>query len=250
MYKRQGILTAFEGKLFKNIKSYMKRVGYNVEAHKIDAKDVGVLQSRKRVIIVGWRKDLQFFYPALESAKAKYVVNDILEDLPKLKSGQGYKGFNYIKDVNRCLLESNIRVEDDILTHHIARTNSKRDLEIYKIAVNKWNVDKVRIKYTDLPKHLRTHKNVTSFLDRFKVVAGNENYSHTIVAHISKDGHHYIHPDIRQNRSLTVREAARIQSFPDDYFFEGSRTSNFVQIGNAVPPLMSEKLAWWFRRNL
>lgn len=245
-----GILTAFEGKLFKNIKSYMKRVGYNIEAHKIDAKDVGVLQSRKRVIIVGWRKDLQFCYPALEAIKLKYVVNDILGDLPRLKSGQGYKAFNYVKDVNRCLLETNIRMEGDVLTHHVARTHSKRDLEIYKIVVDKWNSSRVRIKYTDLPEYLRTHKNITSFLDRFKVVAGNENYSHTIVAHISKDGHHYIHPDIRQNRSLTVREAARIQSFPDNYFFEGSRTSNFVQIGNAVPPLMSEKLAWWFSRRL
>jgi len=129
-----------------------------------------------------------------------------------------------------------------------------QDLEIYKLVVSAWDKDKRRLKYNEIPEKLRSHKGMSSFLDRFKVVAGDLPISHTIVAHISKDGHHYIHPDISQNRSLTPREAARIQTFPDDYYFESasgkpSRTSAFKQIGNAVPVLLAQKIAEQLLRN-
>ncbi|MDQ0496708.1 DNA cytosine methyltransferase [Paenibacillus brasilensis] len=245
-----GILTAFKGTLFKNLQAYMKRVGYNIEARQLNAKDFGILQNRKRIIIVGWRKDLEFRYPEIPVQDTDHIVNDLLIDLPPISSGIAHRGIGYRLPNSLLLKNMKIRDDDDIVTHHIARSHTQRDLDIYKVVVEKWNEEEMRIKYTDLPKKLITHQNLTSFLDRFKVIAGNEKYSHTIVAHISKDGHHYIHPDIKQNRSITVREAARIQSFPDNYFFEGPRTANFVQIGNAVPPLMAEKLAFWFKIQL
>ena len=162
--------------------------------------------------------------------------------MPKIQTNHSDNQYRD-KEFSEYLKETGIRTEDDILTWHIARNHIDRDRNIYRMAINAWNNNHGRLRYSDLPDCLSTHKNKSGFLDRFKVVAADLPTSHTMLAHISKDGHYFIHPDIEQARSISVREAARIQSFPDSYFFEGSRTAAFTQIGNAVPPLMAKGIA-------
>ena len=96
---------------------------------------------------------------------------------------------------------------------------NENDTAIYAYALNMWNNQHQRLKYTDLPMALRTQKNEESFLDRFKVVDG-EGKAHTLVAHLSKDGHYFIHPNKKYCRSISVREAARMQS---------SQTTSFLR---------------------
>lgn len=237
-----GLLSANKGQHFKDLKAYFKELGYEVHSETLIASDFGVLQARKRIIIVGWKKENDFGFPEFEKIIRNFTVNDVLEDLPKLKPGQGFKTVNYTKKKNEYLEKFELRNGVDFVTQHISRPHNERDLAIYKTAILKWNNGKERLKYPDLPKELKTHKNETSFGDRYKVIDGLS-VSHTIVAHIAKDGHYYIHPDLNQCRSISVREAARLQSFPDDFFFEGSRSAAFKQIGNAVPPLMANAIA-------
>ncbi|MBN3525177.1 DNA cytosine methyltransferase [Paenibacillus apiarius] len=237
-----GILNAAKGKLFEDVQSIMRDAGYNITAKTLNAADFGVLQQRKRVILIGWKEELDYEYPEFKKVNHNYIVRDLLEDVPSLQPGTE-KNFFYTKEPSNYLSKFDIRGKDDILTQHMARIHNENDRQIYETAIAMWNNHKQRLKYTDLPEINRTHKNLKSFLDRFKVVSEDLPFSHTVVAHIAKDGHYYIHPDISQRRSLSVREAARLQSFPDNFFFEGPRTSVFTQIGNAVPPLMAEQIA-------
>jgi Site-specific DNA methylase len=132
--------------------------------------------------------------------------------------------------------------------NHETRGHIEKDLYRYlfcstwaKVAnKNKW--DNPFPKSRDYPNNLKpNHKNFDSgkFADRFRVQLAHTPAT-TITSHISKDGHYFIHYDPSQCRSLTVREAARIQTFPDNYFFVGNRTQQYVQVGNAVPPYLAK----------
>ncbi|SNR58781.1 DNA cytosine methyltransferase [Lutibacter flavus] len=242
-----GILSANNGDFLKEIFKAVNKAGYKLEIPKkkhLNSKHFNVLQDRKRVIIIGWKKELDIEYPDFKEVEPIYKIKEsIFSDLPKLKNGEGSLGVtNYSKPITQYLEKTNIRNGVEFTTQHIARPHNENDLEIYRIAVNLLNKEGKRLNYADLPKRLIRHKNLNSFTNRFQVV-NPEGVSHTVVAHIAMDGHYYIHPDLKQNRSISLREAARIQSFPDDFFFEGSRTAAFKQIGNAVPPLMAKGIA-------
>lgn len=239
-----GILSAGNGVYLNKIFDALEDSGYDCKHKILNAKNFGVLQDRKRVIIIGWKKELKLQYPEFETNEVNYeILKHLFFDLPKIKSGEGEWHYTkYEKPTNEYLEKSLIRNGIDFTTQHVSRFNNENDLEIYKIAVEKWTKEKKRLNYAELPPRLIKHNNTKAFTNRFQVV-NHEGVSHTIVAHICADGHYYIHPDITQNRSISVREAARIQSFPDDYYFESSRTAAFKQIGNAVPVLMAEGIA-------
>ena len=256
-----GLLSAKDEKGYRYLDMMMSafnNAGYKISLEVLNARDYGVLQNRKRIIIVGKRTDADNFdFQWPEHIHTDAHVSAIFSDLPVIHAGEG--------DVHNCqlgnnpdpwLIDSGVRspVPGMPVTYYCSRSHKEQDLEIYRIAVNKWNAQHERLKYADLPEWLKTHKNQKTFQDRFKVVAKNETASQTVVAHVAKDGHYYIHPDLEQNRSLTPREVARLQTFPDDYYFESvsgkpSRTDAYRQIGNAVPVLLAQKIAESLRDN-
>ncbi len=259
----------------------------------------GIPQTRHRVIILGIRDDINILPKTLKK-KSLVTVCEVLDDLPKLRSGLSreedsadawrdwlYKmvrsswfasleaeetgeiheklskalkkirhnagrGGEFISyDINidykpKWFLDSRIGG----VCNHITRGHIVDDLYRYFYAACFAEINDQSPKLKNFPAELLpAHKNAKRaangsplFVDRFRVQL-RDNPATTVTSHISKDGHYYIHHDPTQCRSLTVREAARLQTFPDNYFFCGPRTSQYVQVGNAVPPLLARQIA-------
>ena len=247
-----GLLSAKnedKGNYFAAMKRLFRHCGYESESRTLSAEAYGVLQRRRRIILVGRRGNDTGFYPEPEEWIPNVCVNEVFRDLPALAAGEGSPGPCNVRAYNGTWqYDASVRNETLPVTWHQARPHRDQDLEIYRMAVDLWDRMQIRLQYNLLPDRLKTHRNRDSFLDRFKVVASDLPFSQAVLAHIAKDGHYYIHPDRDQNRSITPREAARLQTFPDDYFFESSngvprRTHAFRQIGNAVPVLLARKIA-------
>lgn len=213
----------------------------------INLSEYGVPQKRKRVILIGLRKE--FFGEK---------VNGILEDfyiniLPKYKSKKIYTVQDAIKDLQPlkpssklCVIGRKKYSHEPIISNvdnHIPRYHSDRDIEIFKelaldieLGTNKYSTaEDLKRLYTE-----KTGKK--SNIHKYNVLKWDKP-SNTIPAHLKKDGLRHIHPDSKQARTITVREAARLQTFDDDFKFTGVMSSDFEMIGNAVPPLFSKKLA-------
>lgn len=216
----------------------------------------GVPQIRKRVIIIGVRKDLPYvpeeLYAAIKKThfdpkmtpdsqkglKPYTTVRDAIAELPAVEPGGGKKEIPFIPKRNNDFLKYICEKNQTVLLDHVARKHNDKDRERYRVmAENHWNFEELLEKRPDL-----RHENKRCFNNSY-TVQWWDLPSKTILAHIHKDGNLFIHPDYRQARTFTVREAARIQSFPDNFVFCGSRSDQFKQIGNAVSPLFARAIA-------
>ena len=180
-------------------------------------------------------------------AKLRQAFNEIaqhLENFPLQERSSSVLPGGY-GDSNDELIRWLERPKLRAVAQHETRGHMASDLGRYMFAAGYGKAHGHSPKAADFPlalspDHRNWHTGV--FADRFRVQLEHEP-STTVTSHISKDGHYYIHPDPNQCRSLTVREAARLQTFPDDYLFLGNRTQQYVQVGNAVPPLLARQIA-------
>ena len=243
-----GILSAKpnDKKIIEIIEEEFKKSGY-VISNKImkygvvDASKYGVPQRRKRVILLGVRKDLDsldsiydkiddFYNVILPKYQQKEVtVGEAIDDLPKIspiwdeKKRTNKKAYTYQEGIN----------------WHIPRYHNLRDMDIYKMLAE--DIETGEKKYTNAAAITKIYEQKVgskSPIHRYHVLRKNEP-STTIIAHLYKDGNRFIHYDSSQARSITPREAARLQSFDDDFNFIGSQGSVYQMIGNAVPPKLA-----------
>lgn len=236
-----GLLSVDGGRHFAEVLEGLRENGYSTGHGVLNAKDFGVAQNRKRLFVIGWEKGLPNLFPAFTPIRPDWTVKDVLGDLPPVKAGG--EATDYGPEKPGSYVSKWLRAAGDVLTLHKAQNYNDRHKEIFLMVIDEWTRNRRGLRRDELPERLRLGQRRTCFLDKYKVVAPDLPFSHTIVAHMTHDTYRFIHYDPGQCRGLTPREAARLQSFPDDYFFEGSMGSVYRQIGNAVPPLMARRIA-------
>jgi DNA (cytosine-5)-methyltransferase 1 len=221
--------------------------GYRINYQVLDASKFGVPQKRMRLFIVGIRADLEI-EPPFPSTNTKQIISvgEAISDLPALEPlilPLGTRSSGPKQQDLECAYESSPQSSyqkkmrrrkkmTEGVWNHLCRSHNDKDITIFE------TLDQGG-KYRDLPKEMMRYR-VDIFDDKYKRLIWDEP-SWTLTAHMRKDGLAYIHP--LQNRSISVREAARIQSFPDDFVFYAPMTRMFELVGNSVPPLLAEAVA-------
>jgi DNA (cytosine-5)-methyltransferase 1 len=213
--------------------------GYSVQERVVDTYRYGVPQFRQRLILVALRGGLEFEWP--EESNKKVTLGNAIRDLPPVGPKEGWlsdetrqvwRHYNgprtaFQQEMRAGVPDSHAnRVYD-----HVTRRVRDDDEAAFE------HLD-TKTKYSELPEELKRYRD-DIFDDKYKRLDADD-LSRTITAHIAKDGYWYIHPE--QNRTLTIREAARIQTFPDHFRFSGPPTAAFKQIGNAVPPSLARAI--------
>ena len=248
-----GMLSAKVGEgvsVVEMIVKDMKDAGYiiidDLRKHAVfNVADYGVPQNRKRLIIVGVREGLyddpqQFLHEFYQEIMPRYkevkmTVQEAIGDLDPLYPVENV-------DVNKKKVASHTLSTSSIANHN-PRYHNARDIEIFRLLAK--DIEDGENKYVSTESLRELYTKMTgkeSKIHKYHVLRRNEP-SNTIPAHLYKDGLRHIHPDSKQARSITVREAARLQSFPDDYVFISSAGDNYKMIGNAVPPKFAKKVA-------
>lgn len=241
-----GLLSATPGgePIVNRIQAAFRDAGYVVigdfKKAEFSLPDYGVPQNRRRIIILGVRKEsfpnaeriVDDFYSNIMPAKkcCRKTVSQAIGDLPK-----------YIPQIEdgKVLYRLQGNVE---IPNHTPRHHSARDLKVFKLLTE--DIESGRNEYISIPKLKELYTQTTgrkSNIHKYYVLRKNQQ-SNTIPAHLYKDGFRHIHPDSIQCRTLTVREAARLQTFDDDYVFSGSMGDQYKMIGNAVPPAFAKIL--------
>jgi len=211
----------------------LSELGYRTDARILNAYEHGVPQHRTRLFIVGFLSDAQFVWPTASHERPP-TLWDAISDLPVVPPGQREDRLPYghpLTPLQRRLRKGVATADRRWIYDHITREVRPDDAEAFAVLAEGGT-------YRDVPQHLRRYRS-DIFTDKYKRLSRAE-LSRTITAHLARDGYWYIHPD--QDRTLSVREAARVQSFPDWFRFAGEPSLRYRQIGNAVPPLLAEAL--------
>lgn len=207
--------------------------GYETHFDIVEAPDYGVPQHRQRLILVALRDQERAFEWPMPVDRVS--IWEAIGDLPSLGDGVGADVLPYRKRTRTPFQErarQGVAPEDEsVIYDHMTRAVRDDDREAFALMGP-------TTRYSDLPEHLKRYRDDT-FNDKYKR-HGKRELARSITAHIAKDGYWYIHPT--EERTLSVREAARLQTFPDWYRFAGTRTHAYKQIGNAVPPLLAERI--------